>query len=539
MPFVKPKRKNPETVRREEPVKQSGGEHRLQSVDDLFDIAYKNYKTQNQQSSMKRGDFRRNVWGKDEIFEYLNEEQIRYYKAYLNSKEIGSISKEVPTLEEEVTEDPSKTKTSHEKMGNIASFPSKTNNQFPIDEPADHKRYSSEQAIQEKDLNDTPAIITHSSGGSGISEVEPAYDDSFLADVPDFLSELEERSEEDEMRDLMNAAGREEFYEAEENEDNTYPESDAMDRSGFSERENEYDSEVEQEEDYLADEDSPNAYRGTSDEIECDHLTDDADTVADQELDVASSSDAFEDDNALRKLESEPEKEPDAQAGAETVQFHGIFGLEGMMGRLRKSMYLDEADASLDDEILQLNAREVFEQLIRLEGCARKVGTICDIAEQVFGNESYTEESSEPTKERLKEIIAHAAETIGCLMHFPCNSNEIDLWNNEIADGLGLTEDEKGMNLFPRQEVHQQYIIRHSIKQNGQYEDMYYLVCGDYTQICRTLFQFEFFCSARQTDKLGAFLDMSGYQWELLEYLKDMEISEDIIIENGKVTLNS
>ena len=143
---------------------------------------------------------------------------------------------------------------------------------------------------------------------------------------------------------------------------------------------------------------------------------------------------------------ADPEAEGEAPVGntevdADTEQqvpqeLSGIFSEEGVMERLRRSIYLDETDSSRDDELLELSPREVFEQLIRLEGCVHKVGKVGDLAEFVFtaGRHGY---EAEPTRERLLEIISNAVGAISYLMHFSCDPGDSDLWNSEICEHLG------------------------------------------------------------------------------------------------------
>ena len=58
-------------------VTRTQTENKALTEDDLFDIAFNNYRKMNPGSKMKRRDFRRNIWDSDELPDYLTADRGR------------------------------------------------------------------------------------------------------------------------------------------------------------------------------------------------------------------------------------------------------------------------------------------------------------------------------------------------------------------------------------------------------------------------------------------------------------------------------
>lgn len=408
------------------------------SEEGLFDIAYENYRQAHPESGMKRRDFRRNIWGSEEMADYLSDGQYRKYLEYAGA--IG-LSGE-PVLAE---------KTEAE----------------PTEEPL----------MRDMTVTGEPA--------DGMSELEPVFDESFLNDLP-----------------VEDGGSGSRMISAEDGD--ALADSVRMDTGDlFGDvlgAEEDADGDGRPAETFLAE-----AVGKISREI-----SDRTDGNG------AGKSDLMDGNDTGTDAEARP-------------AYTGIFALEGMMERLRRSMYLAETDSSRDEEILSLSDKEIFEQLIRLEGCFRKAGVISYLAQQIFthGSEMVADGNS-VKKKRLMEIVSNAANAIGYMMHFECSDeNE---WNRMIALHLGLTEEERAQGIIPAQPLNREYVIR--CYDMGIDDPV--CVCGDYTQICRAVFLYEQAYHNMAACPLMQFLESVGLECYTSS---DAEAAADIEMIKGKVYL--
>lgn len=444
------------------------------SEEGLFDIAFNNYKQAHPESKIKRPEFRRNIWGTDTIAEYMSEDQYAKYQSYERVRI------------------------------NTGTMPSAVEGVHDGLVPAGVEERSSRDKMDEDPLADLNAIggmgipdeIMDGSEDEHMSELEPAYDELFMSDGQDennlFIDE-ELVPERPRMGD-GNQGGR---------TDTLVPSSEPFEE--VEEHEGAYmDTVVQNSEDaglgaYGMDGGAPG---------------------------IEQESTIHMENGTVYPKESGNEK---SIVKVSDKQPRGILAQEGIMEKLRRSMYLDDADTSLDDEIMQLSDREIFEQLIRLEGCVRKVGTISDIAESVFGASGTEAGDNLPSKERMVEIIANAAYAISYMMHFECSSK--DEWNRTIAVHLGLSDKEQGMGFVPLQEINKEYVIR--CYGMGE-EETIVVVRGDYTRICQAVFLFEQSYTRLKAKSVALFLGAVGLDcWEC----EDEDVVADIEIVKGKVFL--
>ena len=538
-------------------VTRTQTEKKALTEDELFDIAFNNYKKMNPGSKMKRRDFRRNIWDSKELSDYLSADEYALRQSHLSGESVERFRQQISS-EEPIPA---------EKTALIDDTVSGDEGPAFLDMP--------EQNLDDTKIEPLTMDDAYMSAESDVSQVEPAFDDHFLDDilpgqameftdthggvldaadepavdgdihVGDILSELPD------VPKTVIEAGKTFHVDVDAagicavGEDVSVGEAADVDDETSGVLENMSDTKAmsmsTEAESALLDTES------TDDEgnvvMDAGDGTKAREGEAEEVLNAVDASVGEEVSAILADPETEEEVSGcDTEIDADTEQqvpreFSGIFSKEGVMERLRRSIYLDETDNSRDDELLELSPREVFEQLIRLEGCVHKVGKVGDLAEFVFTAGRHDDET-EPTKERLLEIISNAVGAISYLMHFSCDPGDSDLWNNEICEHLGLTQEERQMQLFSPQEVNTQYIIRHSESENGQYEDMFYLATGDYTQVCRALFIYERAYADLSVKDIEAFLHMYGIQTELLAMDNVPEYSEDLIVENGRVFIN-
>lgn len=499
------KKKSADTVapqQEEHPVVAEKKAPQALSEEGLFDIAFENYKQAHPESGMKRRDFRRNIWNSEEVSEYLNDSQYRKYLEYTGAVEPSA--EPVLAQEEEAAGEPA-------DGDGIADV----SDDFLSDAPS-----AEELLLQDMAEEGEPA------DPDAVSELEPAFDDSFLDDLP------------------ADDSVREDGMISDEDEEAAEPEeSDPLDLFGDVPDAGEVASEDEQAETkaVLAEDagELPEVDAGLPAEtkVEESDPLDEGAVVMGGEEEVKEEPETEEDENNPVDEETDPSDLTDAaedaltgDASLEAQPAHtGIFAQEGIMGKLRRSMYLDENDSSLDDEILSLSRKEIFEQLIRLEGCVRKVGVISDLAQQIFTQESETAVDDGPVKkERLMEIVGNAAEAIGYMMHYSCS--DVAEWNHTIADHLGLTEEERTQGIIPEQPLNKEYVIR---CYNMGVDDSI-CVRGDYTQICRAVFLYEQAYHTMEVRPLMQFLESVGLDWYASP---DADVAADIEIFDGKVFL--
>lgn len=550
MPFSRSRKKAAELD-----VAANVTENKALTEDDLFDIAFNNYRKMNPGSKMKRRDFRRNIWDSNELSDYLSTDEYALRQSYLSGEGVERFRQQIPSEEPKTAEETSL----------IDGTVSGDENPAFLD--------MAEQHFDDAEIEPQVMDDACMSAESAVSQVEPAFDDHFLDDILPGQAMEFTGADNGELNATDETASDADIHDWDILPEPTVtPETVIEAAKTFHTGADAADIHTVVEDNNA--EENADTGDGTSLETMSDagamsmsaedgsalldtELTEDGSNVV---MEAGNKTKACEDEadgvlNAVDALVGEevsailadPEAEGEAPGGdtevdADTEQqvpqeLSGIFSEEGVMERLRRSIYLDETDNSRDDELLELSPREVFEQLIRLEGCVHKVGKVGDLAEFVFtaGRHGY---EAEPTRERLLEIISNAVSAISYLMHFSCDPGDSDLWNSEICEHLGLTQEERKMRLFSPQEVNTQYMIRHSESENGQYEDTFYLATGDYTQVCRALFLYERAYADLSAKDIEAFLHMYGIQTELLATDNVPEYSEDLIVENGRVFVN-
>lgn len=531
MPFTKNRKKIVETDASDKVAFVT--ENRVLSEEGLFDIAFDNYKKQNPESGMKRRDFRRNVWGSDDVMEYLTEEQAGQYQAYLSGihvttadrgKQSEAVSEKQPTAvppEHMYSVSDSENEDSNILDGILAA----TGDEFGLGEYSD--AYGKESENEH----------------SGVSQVEPAFDEHFLdgfldADEPVHKADGQDDSDGIETEDDVEQMADLQINDELQGQRKEYIENDVADRLvDYSDQMigmDEYrpDADLKHDKDVLAvNEDQEQSKKMESEQTAHAEHGQPAKYLRVVEQDgSACEPDEVSEGCAVSeggRCASECTKEP---------MITGIFAVDGIMERLRQSLYLDVADTSMDDEILQFDRKEVFEQLLRLEGCVRKVGTICDIADLVFGSATSEKELNEPSVDRLREIVISSAEAISSFMRCPCDSKDLEQWNATIAECMGLTAEER-QQLLPTLMANSQYVIRVVESATGPAAARYYVVTGDYTEICRVLFWYESSYENLRVKGMEDFLVRYGVDFCEFENEND-EYMADISVENGKVRLN-
>lgn len=483
------------------------------SEEGLFDIAFENYRQAHPESGMKRRDFRRNVWNSEAVSEYLSDSQYRKYLEYAG---------ELP-LSEEGSNDPSPEREIAEEI---------LSNDSAEDALEDQEDLLADGSLE--DLLETEGFAeeTVQAEEDAVSELEPAFDDSFLDD----LSEENSGTEDAEILSTDETAEPDagtDFDSDEKNGDDFLAgeilgepaDSEELIRTGDTESDGAFPI------------NGAELIDGDAEEDNCENVDGCADELV-PESDPQKETDGVMPDEATpvgaEELPQEQALAEEGMAGVSSV-YTGIFSQNGIMEKLRRSMYLDEADNSQDDEILSLSRKEIFEQLIRLEGCVRKVSVISDLAQLVF-TQGTVEDDGPLKKERLMEIIGNAAGAIGNMMHFNCEDERE--WNQAIANHLGLTIREQ--NIIPMQPLKREYVIR-CYDKGGEdpIGDLIDTICvsGDYTQICRAVFLYEQMHAVFPACVITQVLTCAGLDWQILSDDSDGLAATDIEIVNDEVYL--
>lgn len=180
-----------------------------------------------------------------------------------------------------------------------------------------------------------------------------------------------------------------------------------------------------------------------------------------------------------------------------------------VLSLLRKSMYVDSSDTSMDEEILSLSKDEMFEQLLRVNGILRKIPDILKCADMIYKDETPREVKDLIPQKRANQLILDFLEEFRMMKHMEYGTE----FDSEIMDRFGITSDEIELAKVPAEGGRNGYsleVIR------GETKKIYRFVADGhtFTDMCRIMFGLEELASSNASvrDKsLNVSLDVVGY----------------------------
>lgn len=142
-------------------------------------------------------------------------------------------------------------------------------------------------------------------------------------------------------------------------------------------------------------------------------------------------------EDVLNEMKNATEEADEKHTDMAENELEYIFNNKELLANLRRSVYCDPNDASMDDDLKKMNLDELFEQLLRINGVTRKIPAIIENVHQLYLKRIENVETEIP-RERLEELLLYAIELIRKDNHMEYG----DCLNTYLGTQIGMTTEE-------------------------------------------------------------------------------------------------